>query len=77
MERDSSPVLFYEMVKNAEKVAGEKTVEKLIQEGYLTEKCKTDEKINIGYFTEKYRNTVVFNKMKDMVNDYLELWYVK
>ena len=77
MERDSSPVLFYEMVKNAEKVAGEKTVEKLIQEGYLTEKCKTDEKINIGYFTEKYRNTIVFNKMKDMVNDYLELWYVR
>ena len=76
MERDSSPVLFYEMVKNAEKVAGEKTVKKLIDEGYLTDKCLTGEKINIQFFTEKYRNSITFNKMKEMVKDYLELWYV-
>ena len=69
-------VNFYEMVKNAEKVAGEKMVEKLIQEGYLTEKCKNNDKINIGFFTAKYRNTIIFNKMRDMVKDYLTLWYV-
>ena len=76
LERDSSPVLFSEMIKNAEKAAGEKVVEKLIEEGYLTEKCRTGEKINLGYFTEKYRNFVVFEKMKEIVSDYLELWYV-
>ena len=76
MERDSSPVLFYEMVKNACKVAGRNTVEKLIEEGYLTDKCRTDEKIDIGFFTEKYRNSVVFGKMKDMVSEYLKLWYI-
>lgn len=75
IERDSSPVLFESLVKNASKVAGIDMVDKLIKEGYLTEKCRTNEKINIGFFTEMYRNTVIFNKIKQIVTDYLTLWY--
>ncbi len=76
IERDSSPVLFEELVKNASKVAGLNVVDKLIAEGYLTEKCRTGEKINIGFFTQTYRNSVMFAKIKDIVTDYLKLWYV-
>lgn len=75
MERDSSPVLFYEMVKNATSIAGKNTVDALIKEGYLTEKCVNGENVNINYFTQKYRNGIIFNKMKEIVSDYLELWY--
>lgn len=77
MERDSSKPLFYEMVKNASKVAGPEMVDKLIEEGYLTEKCRTGDKINIAYFTTMYRQDIIFENIKKMVWDYLEMWYVK
>lgn len=76
VERDTSKPLFYDMVKNASKVAGPEVVDKLIEEGYLTEKCRTGDKINIAYFTALYRQTLIYNEMKKMVNAYLELWYV-
>lgn len=76
VERDTSKPLFYDMVKNASKVAGPEVVDKLIAEGYLTEKCRTGDKINIAYFTALYRQTLIYNEMKNMVNAYLELWYV-
>lgn len=75
LERDSSKILFYEMVKNASKVGGMETVDALIQEGYLTEKCRTGDKMNIGYFTTKYRQEIIYNEMKKMVEKYLTMWY--
>lgn len=77
LERDTSKVLFYEMVKNASKVAGEEPVDRLIEEGYLTEKCRTGDKMNIAYFTTKYRQSIIFEEMKHIVYNYLSLWYVK
>ncbi|MBR1968467.1 MAG: class II fructose-bisphosphate aldolase [Clostridia bacterium] len=77
LERDSSKELFYDMVVNASKVGGVEVVDKLIEEGYLTEKCRTGEKINIGYFTARYRQRIIFNEMKKMVTDYLTMWYIK
>ena len=76
VERDTSKPLFYDMVKNASKVAGPEIVDKLIEEGYLTEKCRTGDKINIAYFTALYRQTLIYNEMKKMVDAYLALWYV-
>ena len=75
LERDSSPVLFENLVRNASKTAGDTMVEKLISEGYLTEKCKTGDKINLGYFTTLYRQDIVFSVMKDMAYAYFDLWY--
>ena len=75
MERDSSKILFYEMVKNASKVGGEEIVDTLISEGYLTEKCRTGEKINLEFFTTKYRQEIIFNQIKKIVNEYLTMWY--
>lgn len=76
LERDSSKGLFYDMVVNASKVGGPDVVDKLIEEGYLTEKCRTGDKINLGYFTARYRQKIIFNEMKKMVEDYLNMWYI-
>ena len=76
LERDSSKQLFYDMVVNASKVAGTEIVDKLIEEGYLTEKCRTGEKININYFTMRYRQEIIYKEMKKMVTDYLSMWYI-
>lgn len=77
LERDSAKPLFYDMVKNASKVGGIEVVDKLIEEGYLTEKCRTGEKINLEYFTAKYRNKIFYEEMRKIVLGYLEMWYVK
>jgi fructose-bisphosphate aldolase class II len=74
LERDSSPVLFCNMVKNAVKVAGRDEVKKLIEEGYLTDKCLSDGKSMISHFTAMYRNDIVFGKMKEIAGDYFELF---
>ncbi len=76
LERDSSPVLFEDMVKNASMVAGADMVQKLIKEGYLTEKCETGEKISINKFTAAYRNEIIYKEMKKIVKSYLDMWYV-
>lgn len=74
LERDSSPVLFREMVKNAYKVSGEKTVDGLINEGYLTPSQKP-EKTNISHFTAAYRQNIIFGEIKKAVTAYLDMWY--
>ncbi len=75
LERDSSPVLFEALVRQASKAAGPAAVDRLIAEGYLTEKCRTGEKQSLAVFTEFYRRSVVFEAMKKLTLSYLELWY--
>ena len=76
LERDSSPVLFEKMITSACKTAGPKMVEKLISEGYLTNKCFTGENISISNFTTVYRQNIIFNEMKNIVAAYLDMWYI-
>jgi len=76
LERDSSPVLFEDMVRNASKIADKETLKRLIDEGYLTEKCLTGEKPSLENFTTLYRQDIIFNQMKKIVRDYLEMWYI-
>ncbi|MBQ8731962.1 MAG: class II fructose-bisphosphate aldolase [Oscillospiraceae bacterium] len=76
MERDSSPILFEEMVRNACRTAGEKTVRQLIADGLLTEKACSGESISINRFTTVSRQEIIFEKMKEIVGEYLDMWYV-
>lgn len=76
LERDSTPVLFEDMVRNASKIADKATIKRLIDEGYLTEKCLTNEKPALANYTTLYRQDIIFNQMKKMVKEYLEMWYV-
>ena len=75
LERESSKALFAEMVKNASKVAGAEVVDTLIDQGYLTEKCRTGEKINLAYFTTLYRQKIIFGEITKQVTGFLNLWY--
>ena len=76
LERDSSPEVLDYLVKNASKAAGPEKVAQLVKEGYLTEKCATGERANIGAFTTVARQQIVFEKMKQMIRDYFDMWYV-
>lgn len=76
LERDASPELLEFLVRNASKAAGPEMVEKLRQEGYLTEKCATGEKEALTTFTTVARQDVIFQVMKKMVREYLDMWYV-
>jgi len=75
LERDSSPALLKSMVENASKIAGPAVVEELVKTGFLGEKCLTGEKASLAYFTTEFRQSIIFNEMKNIVKGYLKLWY--
>lgn len=75
LERDSSPGLLKSMVENASKIAGAATVEELKKAQILGTKSLSGEKASIGFFTTEYRQNIVFNEMKKIVNGYLKIWY--
>ena len=75
LERDSTPALFKEMVKNSVKVAGINAANELKDMGLLTEKAIEADGGNLAYFTTVYRQTIIFQEMKRLVTDYLEMWY--
>lgn len=75
LERDSAPDMLGFIIKNASKVAGAAKINELVTEGYLTEKCVTGEKASLAYFTQAAVREVVFDKMKNIVRTYLDLWY--
>jgi len=75
LERDSSPALLEEMVKNAVAVGGGKTVAKLQQEGFLTSVFDTSKPAMLSHFTTVYRQNIIFQEMKKIVRNYLALWY--
>lgn len=76
LERDASPELIEFLVHNVSKAAGPDTVAKLMQEGYLTQKCATGEKESLTAFTTVARQDIIFRVMKRMVREYLDMWYV-
>lgn len=75
LERDASPALTEWIVKNAAKCGGPKVEQKLIEEGYLTESSKTDNKASLRHFTTAARQEIIFEEMKKIVRGYLDLWY--
>jgi fructose/tagatose bisphosphate aldolase len=76
MERDSSPVLFEDMVKNASSVIGKDKTEAMIKSGLLGENVSRSTKASLSYYTTAYRQDIVFGEMKKIVLEYLKLWYI-
>ena len=76
LERDSSPQLFVDMVKNSAKVIGPEETAKMIAGGLLGENVDKTSKADISYYTTTYRQQIIFNKMKEIVKYYLKLWYI-
>ena len=75
LERDSSPLLLEDMVKNAAKVTGSDAAVTLADNDYLGVKADLGSKANLNYFTTVYRQDIVYNEMKKIVASYLKLFY--
>jgi fructose/tagatose bisphosphate aldolase len=75
LERNSSPVLFEDMVSHASAITGKDKTELLIQSGLLGPLVKRNSPASISHYTTVYRQDIIFNKMKEIVLDYLSLWF--
>jgi fructose/tagatose bisphosphate aldolase len=76
LERNSAPVLFEDMVRNASKITGKEKTESMIHSGLLGEKADRANKASLSHYTTLYRQDIIFSEMKKIVMDYLNLWYV-
>jgi len=75
LERDTTPVLFENMVRNASKITGKKKTEALIRTGLLGPGADSDSEASLSHYTTLYRQDIIFNEMKKIVLKYLTLWY--
>ena len=64
------------MTRNAAKTAGAAAASKLAEEGYLGPRADLTSRADLGYFTTCHRQEIIFERMKEMVTEYLDLWYV-
>jgi fructose/tagatose bisphosphate aldolase len=76
LERDSSPVLFEDMVSQASRVIGKKRTQAMINSGLLGEKVNKAAQASLSHYTTTYRQDIVFHEMKKIVLGYLRLWYI-
>jgi fructose/tagatose bisphosphate aldolase len=76
LERNTSPVLFEDMVRNASKITGKDKAEEMLISGLIGEKADRYSKASLSHYTTVYRQDIVFGEMKKIVLDYLNLWYV-
>ena len=76
LERDSSPILFKDMLANAAKVVSPKKAKELISEELLGKNADHKSPLSIDCFTTTYRQELIFHKMKNIIANYLNTWYV-
>ena len=76
LERDSSPVLFGDMILNASKIIGYEKAKSLLSQELLGNKSVNEDQPSIDYFTTTYRQRIIFREMKNIVTKYLRMWYV-
>jgi len=76
LERNSSPVLFEDMVKNASKITGKAKADELFISGLIGEKADRLTSASLSYYTTVYRQDIIFGEMKKIVSSYLSLWYL-
>lgn len=75
LERDSSPALFRDMLENAAKVVGPEKAEELLTSGLLGTQADRTSSPSASYYTTTYRQEVIFQRMKEIVTEYLRTWY--
>lgn len=75
LERDSSQILFEEMVKNSARIIGVEKTKELINDRLLGVNAEQQGPQSIDYFTTVYRQEILFEKMKEIIRQYLEIWY--
>ena len=75
LERDTTPILFREMLENASKVIGPELAGEWVRSGLLGNKAEQSSSLSIDYFTSNYRQGIIFEEMKKVVISYLKMWY--
>ncbi|NQU38785.1 MAG: class II fructose-bisphosphate aldolase [Lentisphaerae bacterium] len=75
LERDSSPTLLEDMLRHADEVVGPAKADALAEAGLLGPQAPRTAQAAVSYFTTSYRQTIVFEQMKRVVGEFLELWY--
>jgi len=75
LERDSSPLVFEDMLINASKVTGPEKAEQLVKEGLLGKDADRISKKCLSHYTTAYRQDIAFRKMKEIIMKYFEIWY--
>ena len=76
LERDSAPDLLSEMLKNASKITGPEIANNLLSEKLIGSNAGLNEKASLDYFTNTYRQDIIFNSISKIVNQYLQLLYI-
>jgi fructose-bisphosphate aldolase class II len=75
LERDSSGPLFEEMLRNASKITGNRKAKELQEHGLLGANIDITGNKSIQFYTQLYRQEIIFKEMKKIVTDFLSLWY--
>lgn len=76
LERDSSPALVAELVRQAGKAAGATVARGLRDAGLLGPASQVDERAALSHCTTAARQQIVFERMRAIAGGYLELWYI-
>lgn len=76
LERDSTNKLFEEMVANASKIVGKQKATELQKKGLLGDNVIINSDKSIQYYTTHYRQGIIFEEMKKIVNNFLSVWYI-
>ena len=76
VERDSSAVLFKKMIDNAARIIGPPETKKLIGNNFLGRNIDFNHDASINFYTTTYRQDIVFKCIKEIVADYLSVWYI-
>ena len=73
LERDSSPILFQKMVENAAKIIGPQKAKEMLAGGLLGAAADCESPASINYYTTTFRQEIVFERMKEILQSYLKL----
>jgi fructose/tagatose bisphosphate aldolase len=75
LERESTYILFREMLQNTAKMIGPEKAQTLLQEHLLGESADYNGTLSLPYFTTTYRQQIIFKSMQQIVTGYLNIWY--
>ncbi|MCC5943068.1 MAG: class II fructose-bisphosphate aldolase [Balneolaceae bacterium] len=75
LERDSTYALFFKMAKNASKLIGPEKTKEMVGKGLLGIIADGESAPSLDYYTTTYRQDIIFHRMKEIINEYLSIWY--
>ena len=64
------------MLMNAAKIVGPEKAKEFLSEELLGEKADHKSPLSIDCYTTTYRQELVFQRMKNIITNYLNTWYV-